>query len=135
MSKTIWLDQRQFVNGKNTTYDNRFNLNDFVSTTVDTSVTKLSNTVVVNSNYTATNDNYRIAANDDVTITLPLAGDVDGKTFFIIAITQNTVSIAVEGAQTINGLLSIVLFNQYEYIEVTAIGGQYYIVNSNYTPS
>lgn len=148
----IFIDRRYFVNGRKSTInlENSLNMNTFIINTtkpqIDGAVTQvtnnintLKNTLITEVDYTALPNDYRIFTKEvggAVTITLPDPTTITGKTYFIQASTYvNPVTITVGGGFTINGVVSIILLGQHEYVEVCAIDGKYLIVNSNYTPS
>lgn len=106
--------------------------------TINQTISALTNTVIVEETYNASPDDYRILVNqtslEAITINLPTAVGITGKTYFIEAITfTDPVTITVDGIELINGDTEIVLNAQYEYVEVVAANDQWYIVNSNYT--
>jgi hypothetical protein len=142
----LFLDKRFVVNGKTAKIDlsNSFNLNKFIQTVSQTSidsvaaeitddVNTLRNTSIVTSTYTALPSDYRILVSqigEAPTITLPSAIGITGKTYFIQAITYlNDVTISVDGIELFNAGTSVILTAQFQYVEVLAANGQWYIVN------
>jgi hypothetical protein len=98
----------------------------------------LREVTVVEETYVALPTDYRILVNqtsaEAITITLPTAAGITGKTYFIQAIADaDPVTITVDGIELINGDTAITLNGQYEYVEVVAANGQWFIVNFNYT--
>lgn len=151
MPKTYYLDRRMMPNGKNgqTNLDYVLNLLTYIqqvsqplvntsATTINQTISNLSNTVITEETYDVIPTDYRVLVDqtslEAVTIGLPTAVGNTGKTYFIKAITfTDPVTITVDGVELIEGGTSVVLNAQYEYVEVVAANDQWYIVNSNYT--
>ena len=151
MPKTYYLDKRLMPNGKNgqTNLDNTLNLLtyiqqvsqplvDSIATTINETISALTSTVVTEETYDVIPTDYRVLVDqtslEAVTINLPTAVGITGKTYFIQAITfTDPVTVTVDGVELINNTNAIVLNANYEYVEVVAANGQWYIVNSNYT--
>lgn len=146
----IYLDRRQFVTGRNgqIKLDNAFNLNTFttnIATPIaDAAVSSLQDSLqsitVAEESYAVLSTDYRVFVDqtsvEAVTITLPAAAGLEGKSYFIKAITYtDPVTVTVDGIELIDGATEIVLAAQYEYVEVVSYSGQWYIVNSAYTPA
>lgn len=148
----LFLDRRQAVTGRSSQIklDNHINMDKYIKNIADTSantaltaatddINTLRSTVIAEESYEALPGDYRILASQDstaITITLPTAVGITGKTYFIQAIyLDDPLTVTVDGIELINGVTEIVLPTQYEYVEVVAANGQWYIVNSNYTPS
>jgi hypothetical protein len=147
----LFLDRRQAVTGRPSQIklDNYINMDKYIKNISDvsantalTAATEDINTfrevVIVEETYTALPTDYRILVNqtsvEPVTITLPTAVGITGKTYFIQAITfTDFVTILIDTIELINNQNSVILLSQYEYVEVVAANGQWYIVNSNYT--
>lgn len=109
-----------------------------VNTNIAAAIEATKNTRITEETYNASPNDYRILVNqtslEAITINLPTAVGITGKTYFIEAITfTDPVTITVDGIELINGDTKIVLNAQYEYVEVVAANDQWYIVNSNYT--
>ena len=151
MPKTYYLDKRLMPNGKNgqTNLDNTLNLLtyiqqvsqplvDSIATTINETISALTSTVVTEETYDVIPTDYRVLVDqtslEAVTINLPTAVGITGKTYFIQAITfTEPITVTVDGVELINNTNAIVLNANYEYVEVVAANGQWYIVNSNYT--
>lgn len=151
MPKVYFLDKRLMPNGQKgqINLDNALNLYRYISdisTEVSNEITNdsvseleanLKELVIVEESYSALPTDYRILVDQDgeaVTITLPTATGITGKTYFIKAITfTDPVTITVDGIELIDGNTEIVLNDAYEYVEVVAADDEWYIVNSNYT--
>ena len=151
MPKTYYLDKRLMPNGKNgqTNLDNTLNLLtyiqqvsqplvDSIATTINETISALTSTVVTEETYDVIPTDYRVLVDqtslEAVTINLPTAVGITGKTYFIQAITfTDRITVTVDGVELINNTNAIVLNANYEYVEVVAANGQWYIVNSNYT--
>lgn len=147
----LYLDNRLRVTGKpgQIRLDNAINMDKYIKTISDASantalttatedINTLREVVIVEETYVALTADYRILVDqtsvEAVEINLPTAVGITGKTYFIQAITfTDAVTILVDGVELINGGTSVVLNAQYEYVEVVAANGQWYIVNSNYT--
>lgn len=147
----LYLDNRLRVTGKpgQIRLDNALNMDKYIKTISDASadtalttatedIDTLRNVVIVEETYAVLTTDYRILVDqtsvEAVEINLPTAVGITGKTYFIQAITfTDPVTVTVDGVELINGETSIVLNAQYEYVEVVAANGQWYIVNSNYT--
>jgi hypothetical protein len=148
---SLFLDRRQAVTGRPSQMklDNYINMDKYIKKIADVSantaltaatedINTLREVVLVEETYTALPTDYRILVDqtsvEAVEINLPTAVGVTGKTYFIQAITfTDAVTVLVDGVELINGDTEIVLNAQYEYVEVVAANGQWYIVNSNYT--
>jgi hypothetical protein len=147
----LFLDRRQSVTGRPSQIklDNYINMDKYVKRIADvsadtalTAATEDINTLrevsVVEATYVALPTDYRILVNqtsaEAITVTLPTAVGITGKTYFIQAIAdEDPVTITVDGIELINGNTAITLNGQYEYVEVAAANGQWFIVNFNYT--
>jgi len=147
----LFLDRRQAVTGRPSQIklDNYINMDKYIKNIADVSantaltaatedINTLREVVLVEETYTALPTDYRILVDqtsvEAVEINLPTAVGITGKTYFIQAITfTDAVTVLVDGVELINGDTEIVLNAQYEYVEVVAANGQWYIVNSNYT--
>lgn len=142
--KTYWLDGRSFVNGKNTSYDNRINLNNIVSEivendtyvtdTVDAAITAAAtvnnNTQVVEESLDLTSADYRILTaqtGDAIAVGLPDPLTVPGKSFFIKTIGYTDPVVIAPAAGTIDGAASISLTSLYSFVEVFAYDDAYFI--------
>ena len=147
----LFLDRRQSVTGRPSQIklDNYINMDKYVKRIADVSantaltaatddINTLREVTVVEETYVALPTDYRILVNqtsaEAITITLPTAAGITGKTYFIQAIADaDPVTITVDGIELINGDTAITLNGQYEYVEVVAANGQWFIVNFNYT--
>jgi hypothetical protein len=147
----LFLDRRQSVTGRPSQIklDNYINMDKYVKRIADvsadtalTAATEDINTLrevsVVEATYVALPTDYRILVDqtsaEAITVTLPTAVGITGKTYFIQAIAdEDPVTITVDGIELINGDTAITLNGQYEYVEVVAANGQWFIVNFNYT--
>ena len=149
----LFLDRRQSVTGRPSQIklDNYINMDKYVKRIADVSantaltaatddINTLREVTVVEETYVALPTDYRILVDqtsaEAITITLPTAVGITGKTYFIQAIADaDPVTITVDGIELINGDTAITLNGQYEYVEVVAANGQWFIVNFNYTLS
>lgn len=147
----LFLDRRQAVAGRSSQIklDNHINMDKYIKKIADVSadtaltaatddINTLRSTVIAEETYVALTTDYRILVDqtslEAVTINLPTAVGITGKTYFIQAITfTDPVTVTVDGVELINNTNAIVLNANYEYVEVVAANGQWYIVNSNYT--
>lgn len=147
----LFLDRRQAVTGRPSQIklDNYINMDKYIKNIADVSantaltaatedINTLREVVVVEETYAALTTDYRILVNQTslevVEINLPTAVGITGKTYFIQAITfTDPITVLVDGIELINNNGEVVLNAQYEYVEVVAANGQWYIVNSNYT--
>jgi hypothetical protein len=93
-------------------------------------------TATKTSSYTITGSDAVIfadATSANVTITLPLASGVNGFNFFIKRIdasTSNTVTIALSGSDTIDGVSSLTIGAQNDVRSVLSDGTKWYVVGS-----
>jgi hypothetical protein len=147
----LFLDRRQSVTGRPSQIklDNYINMDKYVKRIADVSadtaltaatddINTLREVTVVEATYVALPTDYRILVNqtsaEAITVTLPTAVGITGKTYFIQSIAdEDPVTITVDGIELINGDTAITLNGQYEYVEVVAANGQWFIVNFNYT--
>lgn len=147
----LFLDRRQAVTGRPSQIklDNYINMDKYIKNIADVSantaltaatedINTLREVVVVEETYAVLTTDYRILVNQTslevVEINLPTAVGITGKTYFIQAITfTDPITVTVDGIELINNTNAIVLNANYEYVEVVAANGQWYIVNSNYT--
>lgn len=147
----LFLDRRQAVAGRSSQIklDNHINMDKYIKKIADVSantaltaatddINTLREVVIAEKTYVALTTDYRILVDQDsaeaIEINLPTAVGITGKTYFIQAITfTDPVTVTVDGVELINNTNAIVLNANYEYVEVVAANGQWYIVNSNYT--
>lgn len=147
----LFLDRRQAVAGRSSQIklDNHINMDKYIKNIADVSantaltaatddINTLREVVIAEKTYDVIPTDYRVlvdqTSREAVTIGLPTAVGITGKTYFIQAITfTDPVTVLADGVELINNDDKIVLNAQYEYVEVVAANGQWYIVNSNYT--
>ena len=150
---SLFLDRRQAVTGRPSQIklDNYINMDKYIKKIADVSannalaaatedINTLRDTLVVQESYGVLPSDYRILVDqtsvEAIEINLPTAVGITGKTYFIQAITfTDPITILIDGIQLINGSTSAILSSAYEYVELVAANGQWYIVNTNYTPA
>jgi hypothetical protein len=92
-------------------------------------------TVAKTANYTATASDYAILVNTttggaDVTITLPAAAAVPGRTYIIKKVDASVYNVIIDGnaAETIDGAATFTFNTQYQAITVVCDGTEWWII-------
>ena len=88
---------------------------------------------------TTLNDTHNIVLADntvDVTVTLPAASSNTDKTYYIMKTDSGTAIVTIDGngAETINGQTTVVLYIQYDAIRIVSDGSNWFIISDELRP-
>lgn len=87
---------------------------------------------IKNSNYTLSlTDNCVVVTTAGVTITLPSAATITGRTYTIKNTATGSVTVATTSSQTIDGQTTYTLSAQYKYVTVISTGSSWLIIGNN----
>jgi trimeric autotransporter adhesin len=89
-----------------------------------------------NANYTATSSDETILGNastGNITITMPTAVGITGKTYIIKKVdsSANVVIVATTSSQTIDGIVTRNIVNQYDSMQIQTDGANWFIIGFN----
>ena len=72
----------------------------------------------------------------DITVTLPAASGIAGRTYYIKKINSstNTVTIDGNGSETIDGATTVLLYVQYDAIRIISDGNNWYVISDEIRP-
>jgi hypothetical protein len=96
-----------------------------VAGTIATSITTLAVTTVLGTHHTVLGD----ASGGSITFTLPLATTAPGRAYWVKKIdsSSNTVTVARDGADLIDGATTLVLASQWESYVIQSDGTNWYV--------